>query len=111
MKIRKHLGDVFFAPVDLTNSVHRSNYRNRRIICSTALSDRSLAQHDLDPKPQRADETGRDHGDHSLERVALRLLHTLAPASQMLEICPQLPAILLLNPERGKDGQIGRAHV
>src|ERR1700704_3481415 len=67
----------------------------------------SFAEHDLDTEPYRTDEPGDDNCNHGLERIALRLLDTFAPASQVLKVGAQFLAILFLDPERGQDGRDG----
>src|SRR3979411_3325776 len=53
----------------------------------------SFAEHHLDTKPYRTDEASDDNCNHSLERIALRLLDTLAPASQVLKIGAQFDSV------------------
>src|SRR3954471_15971136 len=70
------------------------------IVFQERTEDALFTQHDLGTEPHRPDKPGNDHCNYGLERIALRLLDTSAPATQVLKISPQFVAIPLFDAKR-----------
>jgi hypothetical protein len=68
---------------------------------------KSFAERRFDAEPYSYDKTSYDHGDDSLEYIALCLLDSSAPAPQVLKIRAKVPAIIFVHSEgsqRRRDG-------
>ena len=86
MKIRERIGDFVVVSVYLAYPIHRPS--PQQIYFQERTEDTSFTQHDLGAEPHCSDNPGNDHCNYGLERIALRLLDTSAPAAQVLKISP-----------------------